>query len=51
VHVSLSIEKLIGKEVIKVIKDSGVKEFDGPAFVKLKGTNFKNGVIEVKVLS
>jgi len=51
VNVSLSVEKLRGKEVIKVIKDSGVKEVDEPTFVKIKGINFKNGTIEVKVLS
>jgi hypothetical protein len=51
VNVFLSIEKLMSKEVIKVIKDSSVKKVDEPAFVKIKGINFKNGVIEVKVLS
>jgi len=51
VNVSMSIEKLKGKEVIKVIKDSSVKEFDEPTFVRIKGTDFKNGTIEVKVLS
>ena len=51
VNVSMSIEKLMGKEVVKVIKDSSVKEVDEPTFVKIKGIDFKNGVIEVKVLS
>lgn len=51
VSVSMSFEKLIGKEVIKAIKDSSVKEFDEPTFIKIKGVDFKNGVIEVKVLS
>ena len=51
VNVSLSVEKLMGKEVIKVIKDTSVKEFDEPTFVKIKGIGFKNGTIEVKVLS
>jgi hypothetical protein len=51
VDVSMSLEKLKNKEVIKVMKDSGVKEFDEPTFVKIKGVNFKNGTIEVKVLS
>lgn len=50
VNVSMSIEKLLGKKVIKVIKDSSVKEVDEPTFVKIKGINFKNGTIEVKVL-
>jgi hypothetical protein len=51
VHVSVSAEKLMGKNAVKVIKDSSVKEFDEPTFVKIKGVNFKNGIIEVKVLS
>ena len=51
VNVSMSIEMLKGKEVVKVIKDSSVKEYDEPTFVKIKGSNFKNGTIEVKVLS
>ena len=51
VNVTMSIEKLMGKEVVKVIKDSSVKQADEPTFVKIKGINFKNGTIEVKVLS
>ncbi|MDP1764796.1 MAG: hypothetical protein Q8L07_13015 [Sediminibacterium sp.] len=41
----------MGKEVVKVIKDSVVTEVDEPTFAKLKGLDFKNGTIEVKVLS
>jgi len=51
VNVSMSIEKLMGKEVVKAIKDSSVKDVDEPTFVKIKGVNFRNGTIEVKVLS
>jgi hypothetical protein len=51
VNVSMSIEKLMGKVVVKAIKDSRVKEVDEPTFVRIKGINFKNGTIEVKVLS
>jgi hypothetical protein len=51
VKVSVSIEKFMGKEAVKAIKDSSVKEFDEPTFVKIKGIHFKNGTIEVKVLS
>src|SRR4030095_12176450 len=51
VHVSASIEKIFGKEAVKVIKDSSVKEVDEPTFVRIKGINFRNGIIEVKVLS
>jgi len=51
VNVSMSIEKLMGEEVVKAVKDSSVKEADEPTFAKIKGVNFKNGTIEVKVLS
>ncbi|WP_378410445.1 family 16 glycoside hydrolase [Rhodocytophaga aerolata] len=44
-------EKVMGKEAVKVIKDSTVKEVDEPTFVKIKGIDFSNGTIEVKVLS
>ena len=50
-QVSMSIEKLQGKEVIKVTKNKEIKEVDQPTFVKIKGTNFHNGTIEVSVLS
>ena len=51
VQVSMSIEKLMGKQALKVIKDPTVKGVDEPTFVKIKGIDFKNGTIEVKVLS
>ena len=51
VNVTMSIEKLMDKQVLKVIKDSTIKEVDEPTFVKIKRVNFKNGTIEVKVLS
>jgi hypothetical protein len=51
ISVYVSAEKMMGKDVIKVIKDSSVKEFDEPTFVKVRGSDFKNGTIEVKVLS
>ena len=51
INVSMSIEKFMGKAVVKVIKDSTVKEFDEPTFTKVKGIDFKNGTIEVKVWS
>jgi hypothetical protein len=50
-NVSMSIEKLMGKEVVKVIKDSTVNQPDAPTFIKLKGISFKDGTIEVNVLS
>lgn len=51
VHVSLSVEKIMGKSAIRLVKDSTVKEVDEPTFVRIKGTDFTNGIIEVKVLS
>lgn len=51
VNSSMSIEKFMGREVVKVIKDSAVTEVDVSTFAKLKGIEFKNGTIEVKVLS
>ena len=51
VNVFMSVTKLAGKDVIRVIKDSSIKEVDEPTFVKIKGLDFKNGIIEVKVLS
>jgi hypothetical protein len=47
----MSLEKLDVKKVVKITKDSTVKEIDEPTFVKIKESNFKNGTIEVKVLS
>jgi hypothetical protein len=51
VHVYVSVEKLMGEQVIKVIKDSAIKEFDEPTYIKIKGIDFRNGTIEVKLLS
>lgn len=51
VSVSMSSAKIMGKETARVIKDPAVKEVDEPTFAKLKDVNFKNGTIEVKVLS
>jgi hypothetical protein len=50
-HVSLSVEKVMGKEALRVIKDSTMKEFDQPTFAKVKDIDFSNGTIEVSVLS
>ena len=49
--VYMSLEKLDGEEVLRVVKDSAVQKADEPTFVKIKGVNFRNGVIEVRVLS
>lgn len=51
VGVTMSIEHLKGKKVVKVVKDPKVKEVDEPTFVRIKGTELKDGTIEVQVLS
>ena len=51
IHVSMSVEKPMGKRSVKVIKDSSLKAADQPTFVKIEGTDFQNGVVEVNVLS
>lgn len=50
-QVSMSFEKLQGKKVVKVIKDSTVKAIDEATFVRINNLDFKDGIIEVKVLS
>ncbi len=47
----LSFEKHDNKKVIKVVKDSTVEKANEPTFVKIKNIRFRNGTIEVKVLS
>lgn len=51
VGVTMTAQKLNGKAVVKVTKDTAIKEFDEPTFVKLKNVDFKDGTIEVNVLS
>jgi len=51
INVSMSVEKLLGKDVVKVIKDSSIKAVDQPTFVKIGGYHFKNGIIEMNVLN
>jgi len=50
-QVYMSIEKMNDKKVVKVIMDSALKGADLPTFVKVKSVDFKDGTIEVKVLS
>ena len=50
-RVYMSIEKMNGKQVVKIIKDSTQNGADLPTFVKIKGNDFKEGTIEIKVLS
>lgn len=49
--VSMLFERVMGKEALRVVKDSTLQKVDEPTFVRLKGVDFTNGTIEVKVLS
>lgn len=51
VNVFASSQKIDGEDVIRVVKDSAIIEFDEPTYVKIKDIDFGDGVIEVKVLS
>jgi hypothetical protein len=51
VQVSMAIEHFEGKQVVKVRKDTSVKAVDQPTFVRVSGIEFKEGTIEVNVLS
>ncbi len=50
-QVYMSVERLEGKEALKIIKDSTIKAVDEATFVKIKDVDFQDGTIEVKVLS
>ncbi len=50
-QVYMSTEKLDGKAVVKVIKDSTLQAVDEATFVKINDVGFKDGIIEVMVLS
>lgn len=49
--VSMSFERVMGKEALRVVKDSTIRKVDEPTFVRLNNVAFTNGTIEVKVLS
>jgi hypothetical protein len=51
IGVNMTIGKLEGKNAVKVSKDPAIKEADEPTYATLKGSNFKDGTIEVNVLS
>ncbi len=51
VGVSMSLDKLDGKSVVQVVKDSAIRADDEPTFARLKGSSFTDGTIEVNVLS
>ena len=42
---------LDGSEVLRVTKDPKIVEVDEPTFARLENLAFKNGIIELKVLS
>ena len=50
-RVSMSFERVMGKDALRVIKDSTLQQVDEPTFVRLDDVDFTNGTIEVKVLS
>lgn len=50
-QVYLSFVKFEGKEIVKVEADTTIKGTDEATFVKIKNLDFKDGIIEVKVLS
>lgn len=47
----MSFESIGDEKVLKVIKDSIIKAVDEPTFVRVKGIDFQDGIIEVSVLS
>jgi hypothetical protein len=49
--VNMQIHNAQGESIVRVVKDPAVKEADEPTFVRINNTNFKNGIIEVEVLS
>ena len=51
INSSMSIGKQMGKETVKVIQDSTVTKANEPTYVRIKGVEFRNGTIEVKILS
>ena len=51
VHTFADAVVVAGKQAIRVTKDSQIKAFDEPTFARLAGPDFKDGIIEVQVLS
>ncbi len=51
VNTFINTYKVEGKETIRVTKDPKVKAVDEATFARLGGSDFRNGIIEVKVLS
>jgi len=50
-NVAMRVTEISGQSALVVTKDAAITEFDEPTFVELVGSDFKNGVIEVKVMS
>lgn len=48
---AVSFKEIKGKKSVRVVKDTSIKEVDEATFAKLKNFDFKNGTIEVYVLS
>ena len=51
VNTFVKIDTVDEKEVVRVTKDPKVQDVDEPTFARLVGSDFKNGTIEVTVLS
>lgn len=51
VQTSMSTTQINGKKAVRVVKSAAVKEDDEATYVKINDFDFKNGVIEVEVLS
>jgi len=50
-NVAMRVTDISGQSVLVVTKDPAITEVDEPTFVELVGSDFRNGVIEVKVMS
>jgi hypothetical protein len=51
INVSFSMKEIMGRSAVLVTKNPAIEAVDEATFVKLVGTDFKNGTIEVEVLS
>jgi hypothetical protein len=51
VGVTMRTQTVQGKKAIRVVVNSTISKPNSPTFVKIKGPEFRNGTIEVKVLS
>ena len=51
IHTFVKIAQLEGREAVRVAKDPKIQAVDEPTFARLIGSDFKNGIIEVTVLS